>query len=225
MSNETIATETIGRYIKLLQTNQWLLKESTASIRIITNEAQLRSWQKDNQMNLGVLVEDQYITVIRDLVVFSDGAVRPYNRIINTAAFSKGAMGVAVLPLVDGKILLIRIFRHPIRQWSLEIPRGFGESNLTPTELARKELQEEIGGKIHKLIDLGLLHSNTGLEANAVNLFYAELKGFGKAQEGEAIEEIHLVEPSEFRELISRGEITDSFTIAAYFRAVLKNLV
>ena len=50
---------------------------------------------------------------------------------------------VAVLPVLNGKILLLRHFRHSLRKWMWEIPRGFGEYGITAAENAEKELREE----------------------------------------------------------------------------------
>src|SRR5215470_15061422 len=53
--------------------------------------------------------------------------------------------GVAVLPICEGKIGLLRIYRHTIEGDSWEIPRGFVEKNESPVESAIRELVEETG--------------------------------------------------------------------------------
>lgn len=52
---------------------------------------------------------------------------------------------VAILPIVDGRVGLVRIYRSALHGYSWEIPRGFvdeGENNQTS---AASELQEESG--------------------------------------------------------------------------------
>ena len=46
-----------------------------------------------------------------------------------------------------GELLLVRQYRHPVRDWTLEVPAGSvvdGESSL---EAAKRELHEEAGGE------------------------------------------------------------------------------
>ena len=215
----------IRNYLSLIYSNPLLIQPEDGLIKVVTAEDELISWERNNNTSLGILVQDRYITVIRDLVVFPDGAIRPYNRIINSAAFSNGAMGAAILPFINNKIVLIRIFRHPIRKWSIEIPRGFGEPNLSPLGLAKKEITEEIGGNINKLIELGVMHNNTGLEGNMVNLFFAELKDMQGPQTNEGITDLLLVDFAQFEKMISDNEITDGFTLAAYARAKVRGLL
>ena len=80
-----------------------------------------------NWADIGVLLSDPYIIVLRDLVEFPNKEKNGYFRIINRADFNS-SKSVVVMPFYDGKILLLRQYRHATRSWHLEIPRGFGES-------------------------------------------------------------------------------------------------
>jgi ADP-ribose pyrophosphatase len=53
--------------------------------------------------------------------------------------------GVAVLPICDGKIGLIKAYRHAIQGDSWEIPRGFIEEGESAPVSALRELEEETG--------------------------------------------------------------------------------
>ena len=53
--------------------------------------------------------------------------------------------GVAVLPVYDGRIVLIKSFRHAVRSVVLETVSGFIDPNETPAEAALRELTEETG--------------------------------------------------------------------------------
>jgi ADP-ribose pyrophosphatase len=216
----------LDEYFNLIQQYPSLIKPNDAPLKIITDRKIIEKWQESNkEKEIGVLLQDKYITIIRDLVEFPDGSMAGYNRIINTASFNKGSVGSVILPVKDRKILLIKIFRHPTRQWSLEIPRGFGESNLTPEEIARKEIKEEIGGEIEKVVDLGEFYNNTGLEGNNVHIYLAYLGNVGKPRNAEGIEEIIWVSLKKMEDMIAKSEISDGFTIVAYTRAKLNNLI
>lgn len=62
---------------------------------------------------------------------------------------------VFVVPLtVDGKIVVMRQYRHPPRAWTWEVVGGMIDDE-GPVEAARRELAEEIGGRCRELIPLG----------------------------------------------------------------------
>ena len=221
-------SESLKKYFELIEHHPDLVLPIDAPIKIIIDKTRIEEWQqesiaKDNHQ-IGVLLQDKYITIIRDLVEFPDGTVSGYNRIINTAIFRNGAFGSVVLPVMKEKILLIKIFRHPIRQWSIEVPRGFGEAGLSPEQTAQKEISEEVNGKIKKVISLGTIYSNTGLEGNNINLYLAYLEEAGAPEKSEGIEKIVWVDVNQLEKMITRGQITDSFTISAYARAKLMGL-
>ena len=221
-------SEELNRYFELLDQHPSLALPKDAPIKIITDKAIIEEWQNthaNGNDDIGVLLQDKYITIIRDLVEFPDGCISGYNRIINTAALYNGGSGAVILPIMNKKILLIKIFRHPTRQWSIEIPRGFGEAGLSPEEIAQKEISEEVGGKIKKVVSLGVIHNNTGLDSSNVSLYLAYLDEVGIPRKAEGITEIIWVTVNEIEKMISNGQITDSFTISAYTRAKLMGLL
>lgn len=205
-------------------------------LHIITDPQRITSWQEKERTRLeqkglpsswaeiGVILDDPYIVVIRDLVEFPDGNLRGYIRLINRADLL-GGQGVAILPSLRSTILLLRQYRHATRSWHLEIPRGFGEKNTPPIEQACAEIAEEVGGIINRMVDLGEMHVNTGMEGNATRLFFAQLQSADKPEKSEGIKEIIEVNLVKFEALIKEGAITDSFTIAAYTRAKLRGLI
>ncbi|MEV0649176.1 NUDIX hydrolase [Phytomonospora sp. NPDC050363] len=142
---------------------------------------------------------------------FPDGTLGTYIR--DVAAVS--APGQAVLPVVGGRIVLVEHFRHAVRGWSLEIPRGFGEAGFSAEESAR----------VVCLTPLGSLHVDAGMSADPVSLFHAEIDGVGAFDAAEGIGAVRLAAPAELAELISSGAVTDGYTMAAYLRASLRGLL
>ena len=47
----------------------------------------------------------------------------------------------------DGDVLLVRQYRHPVRDWTLEVPAGSVDGGESPLSAARRELHEEVGGR------------------------------------------------------------------------------
>lgn len=169
---------------------------------------------------VGIVEYDPYLYVVRDAVEFPDGARRTYTRVIY-----RSLGGAVVLPLLDGRIVLIRHFRHAPRRWMLEVPRGGIDPGHTPEQAARAEIDEEIGGEIAEMIPMGQLYALTSLQSNASYLFIARLTRIGHPQRAEGISGIELVTAQEFAGRILSGDILDALSITAFTHARLRGLV
>ena len=167
----------------------------------------------------GVVYADPYVMVLRDPVRRPSGALGTYIRAVPFG----NASGVVILPVHNGRVILLRHFRHATRDWQWELPRGFGMPGADPADDARRELADELGVAAAQLHDLGTIYPDTGLTAAAVHLFLAEVAGEPRpADREEGISEVRHVSPAELAELIRDEKIKDGFTIAAYARAVLR---
>ena len=101
---------------------------------------------------VGIVLRDPWFFVLRDAVEFPDGARRTHARTINRLGH-----GAAALPMLGGRIVLARHFRHAVRRWLLEIPRGAIESGQSAEDTVRAEIREEIGGRVQRVVPLGFL--------------------------------------------------------------------
>jgi ADP-ribose pyrophosphatase len=169
---------------------------------------------------VGIALSDPWFFVLRDAVEFPDGSRRTHARAVNRLGH-----GVAALPLLDGRIVLARHFRHAARRWLLEIPRGAIEPGQSAEDTARAEIEEEIGGRVRALTPLGFLYGTSNLSANGAHLYLAQLDSAGAPQLSEGIAAVETFTVAEFEELLLRGEILDSFTVAAYTHARLRGLL
>lgn len=170
----------------------------------------------------GVFYEDPYLLVLRDAVIFPDGKPGLYHRAI---ARHDEPTGVAILGRYRGNVILLRHFRHPTRDWHLEIPRGAVAIDENPTQMAQVEISEEIGGTITSMTQMGVLHGASAFMRHRVVLVYAEFSAIGTPALGEGIAEIVPVAPVELDRLIRESAITNSFTIAAAYHAKLRGLL
>jgi ADP-ribose pyrophosphatase len=178
----------------------------------------------ESQEYYGVLVDDPYMLVLRDRVKFTDG-IRGYVRAIDRGTMSN-RHGVAVIPLENNRIVLVHHFRHATRQWHWEIPRGFAEANKSGSELALSELVEEIGAKeIKDFASLGFLHTDTGMTDGKAELVCCAVSGPFVPSYAESIDKVESKSVAEVEEMIRVGIITDSFTIAAFFRALIHGVL
>jgi ADP-ribose pyrophosphatase len=165
----------------------------------------------------GIVYQDEFITLIRDHVQFPDGTIGSYNRIFPTDMVP----GCAMMPILDGRIVLIEHYRHATRSWHLEIPRGCGEPMMSPEDTAMRELAEEIDATARELIPLGDYHPDTGTLGHATALYAALIDGIGQLDRHEGIRRARVLSLEETESLVVSGELTDGFTLAALYRARL----
>jgi ADP-ribose pyrophosphatase len=163
--------------------------------------------------DLGVVYEDPYVTLVKDAVRFRSGRLGPYIRMIPT--MSAVTAGAAVLPLHDGKIVLVRHFRHESRTWHWEIPRGFGDAGEDSAHVAQREVEEELGARVLKLVPLGPVRLNGGVTSDLPMLYLAEITAPGSPETEEGIDEVRLISVPELSRILREGEVQDAFTLAA----------
>ncbi len=127
---------------------------------------------------------------------------------------------VNVIPLTDeGKVIMVRQYRHGTRTITLEIPGGMAEPGEAPEVGARRELLEETGYAPDEMIELGSVHSNPAIQNNATFTYLATgLRKVGEPDpDGAEDLEVAEVELAEIEDLIRRGEITHSLVVAAFY--------
>lgn len=78
-------------------------------------------------------------SVLRDRLHMAGAGAREY--LYMTAP--RAVFTVAVT--TDGDVLMVRQYRHPVRDWTLEVPAGSVDDGEHPLAAARRELAEEVG--------------------------------------------------------------------------------
>ncbi len=142
-------------------------------------------------------------------------AVVPHHRAAN------GVTGVAVLPVLDGRLGLIRIYRHPLREYCWEIVRGFVDRLESPEAAALRELKEETGlaTSAAAMRDLGMIAPEAGVLDVRIQLFAAENCTRTGGTHGEmGHREIRYCGQDEVRDLIRHGDVIDPCTLVTCYR-------
>jgi 8-oxo-dGTP pyrophosphatase MutT (NUDIX family) len=123
-------------------------------------------------------LENRVWRVDLDHIRDANGAeVRDY-LVLTSKAHDAGEIGgVAVLPVLpDGRIVLLRNWRHAIGAWSWEVAKGFVDPGEAPAQAAARELAEETGlvCAAEDLVSLGPVYSEPAALATSVALFVAQ---------------------------------------------------
>ena len=110
-------------------------------------------------------------------------------------------------------------FRYTIQERMLELPQGTWDKPIEdPEELARGELQEEIGLKAEQMTKLGTMWIAYGFTRQREHIFLAT--GLTPAEKQPDAEEHDLVTRSvpiaEFERMMLDGTIRDECTLAAW---------
>ncbi|MFF6955754.1 NUDIX domain-containing protein [Streptomyces sp. NPDC008317] len=178
--------------------------------------------------DIGVVYRDPYLRLVRDAVRFRSGRLGTYIRAVGDTAIG----GAAALPVLsDGRIVLLRHFRHATRAWHWEIPRGFGDAGEGGEATARREAREELGCEVREVVHLGAFVSDSGLSSIADQLYLARVDAddFSEEPDEGALEEgiarRLALTPEAFHTMLVDGAISDGYTLSAYGLATARGLL
>lgn len=84
-----------------------------------------------------------------------------------------GAVAIAARR-ADGRLVLVRQYRHATRETLLEVPAGRLEAGEDPEQAARRELEEETGLRAARWRELARFYAAPGFCSELLVLFLAE---------------------------------------------------
>lgn len=126
----------------------------------------------------------------------------------------RGAVAIAARD-ADGRLVLVRQYRHAVGEWTLELPAGRLESGESPLDTAHRELEEETGLVARRWTFLRSFVPSPGFCSERIHLFLAEdlAPAAGGARPHDADEELDVVRlwPGE----LSGGMTADAKTLVA----------
>jgi len=132
---------------------------------------------------------------------------------------------VVVLPVLeDGRIVMVRQYRHATRQFLWELVAGRMEAGENPRQGAARELQEETGYRAKRIRVFMSFYPTPGFLEERMFLLLAEGLTAGPASpEDDEKLEVRMYTPGEIERMIQRGILRDGKSIAGllyYFRFV-----
>ncbi len=126
---------------------------------------------------------------------------------------------VVVLPhLADGRVLLVRQFRHPAGRKLWELVAGGIEPGETPAEAARRELLEETGYRARTVNPLFDFFPSPGFLTERMHL--VEAKGLARSKAQPEIDErirLGRFTPARLRKMLHRKTILDGKTLVGLY--------
>ena len=115
----------------------------------------------------------------------------------------------------DGKVVMVKQYRHGIGKTSMELPGGVAEEGESMEEAVRREMREETGYEFGKLEYLGKISANPSTTNNFMHMFLATEGEKTAEQELDETEEleVHLVTMQELKRLVRENEILQSLHV------------
>ena len=171
-------------------------------------------------LNSEVLYQGKVFQLQRDTVIEPGGVQAERDVIVHPGS-------VVVMPVfANGRVLLIRQYRHSVGEFLWELVAGRKEPNETPAAAARRELAEETGYTAKRLLKLMRVVPTPGFVNEWMWIFAAEGLAEGEAhpEEDEKIT-ARIFTWKQAEQMIARGTLRDAKSICGilyYLRFVKK---
>jgi len=130
-------------------------------------------------------------------------------------------LAIGILPLDEElNTWLVGQYRFPLAAYSWEIPEGGGPLHLDPLDSAKRELLEETGIVAKEWQEIQRMHLSNSVSNELAIIYIARDLTMGEA-EPEETEQLTLrkLPFEEAFNMVMRGEITDSMSVAAILKA------
>jgi 8-oxo-dGTP pyrophosphatase MutT (NUDIX family) len=136
--------------------------------------------------------------------------------------------GICILPVLDGRFVLLRCHRHALGVEKWEVPRGFIDPGESPSAAALRELTEETGlsCRMDDLVPLGSYAPEPSTMAARGALFAAtRCRGSLRPPTDEiGLGGLQAFDTAATARLAIDGEIEDAGTLIAYFRFLTRTV-
>jgi 8-oxo-dGTP pyrophosphatase MutT (NUDIX family) len=143
------------------------------------------------------------------------------NGVTSEIDFIQHPGAAAMVPLLNNQeVVLIKQYRHAIREFIWEIPAGTLDAGESPLNCARRELVEETGYSADEWHQLATITPLPGCSDERIHIFLAsDLKPAEQHLDDDEMLNVHTVKFNAALQMILAGEISDGKTISGLFLA------
>lgn len=154
------------------------------------------------------LFSGHFLKARRDTVHLPDGSSASREYVIHPGAV------MIVAQLDDGRLVLERQYRHPVRQVMIEFPAGKLDPGEVSLACAQRELLEETGYIAREWARAGVLHPVISYSTEFIDIWFARGLTAGPRQldAGEFLD-VFTATPAELLAWCAGGQVTDAKTL------------
>ena len=149
-----------------------------------------------------------FLDVRQDRVALPDGSTGQREYIVHPGA-------VMVVPILDdGRLVVERQWRYPLRRAMLEFPAGKLEAGEPVLACAIRELIEETGYRATEWARAGILHNAIAYSTEGIEVWFARglVGGERRLDAGEFLD-VFAMSEADLDAAVQRGELTDAKTL------------
>lgn len=149
-----------------------------------------------------------FLDVRRDVVRLPSGAQAPREYVVHPGA-------VMIVPILDdGRLVMERQFRYPVRQSFIEFPAGKFDPNEGGMACGMRELREETGYSARRWARAGVMHPVIGYGNEVIEIWFASglTPGEQRLDDGEFLD-VFIASADELDAWARDGQLTDAKTL------------
>jgi len=177
--------------------------------RKIVAKGEYGKTRKIKVLSSKLMFQGRVFDVRRDRVIEPSGIKATRDWIVHPGS----AVVLPVFP--DGRILMIRQYRHATRQYMWELVAGHKEKGESPVEGARRELLEETGYTARRFKNLLEIYPSPGMLSERMDIFLAQglTEGTAQPEDDETIT-LRIFTLDEIKRWMQAGKIRDSKSVS-----------
>jgi 8-oxo-dGTP pyrophosphatase MutT (NUDIX family) len=175
---------------------------------------QQNPWQTKSSKKI---YENPWISLTEHQVINPSGGKGIYGEV----TFKNYAIGIIAID-EDDLIYLVGQYRYPLKKYSWELPEGGGPLDQEPLDSAKRELLEETGLVAQHWEEVLRMHLSNSV-SNELGILYLakDFEQFEAQPEETEQLEVKKIPFEEAYQMVIKGEITDSLTVAGILRVKL----